>query len=225
MLEVTLVMQKVVLVTGASRGIGREIALQKAKSGFTVILLSRNIKKLESLYDEIVKHNYPEPAIYPFNLATANYDDYLDLKRTIDQNFSKLDELVLNAGVLGTLTPLEYFEIDKWYQTMQVNQNSKLMLIQACILLLKRAPKASITFNIPKVAVNPKPNWGAYAVASAGTRTMAQILKQELDNTNIDVKIITPPATETTLRRQVYPAEDKTTLNTTQKTAELFCVD
>ena len=217
--------KKVILITGCSRGIGRSLALAKARAGCTVIILSRNVAKLETLYDEIISEDLPEPAIYPFNLATASYDDYLDLKRIIDQNFGKLDELILNAGVLGVLTPIEYFEVNKWYQTMQVNQNSSFMLIQVCIPLLKRSKNASIIFNIPDIAENIKPNWGAYAVASAGTKAMAKMLQLELENTNIEVRIVTPPPTDTNLRKQVYPAENREALAKPEEVVDMFFTD
>ena len=85
---------RVILVTGASQGIGRAVAKAYAANGATVILLARNIKKLESLYDEIIATGSPTPAIYPLNLATATPTDYENLAQTLRDNFGRLDGIV-----------------------------------------------------------------------------------------------------------------------------------
>ena len=119
-----MLLNKIILVTGASRGIGRAVAKALAANGATVILLSRTVSDLENLYDEIINAGYPQPIIYPFNLCSATPEDYDDLRRTIDHKFGRLDGLILNAGILGSLTPLQHFNLQTWYQVLQVNLNN-----------------------------------------------------------------------------------------------------
>jgi NAD(P)-dependent dehydrogenase (short-subunit alcohol dehydrogenase family) len=204
---------KVILLTGASRGIGRTLAKALAAEGATVILLSRTTKDLESLHDEIVQAGNPQPMIAPFNLCSATLEDYDDLRRNIDQQYGRLDGLIHNAGILGALSPIEHYDIHKWYQVLQVNLNSVFILTQATLSLLKKSPAASIIFTNTELSTKPKANWGAYAVASAGCHSMMQMLAAECENlTNIRVNAIQPSKVQTSLRAQAYPAEDKSAL-------------
>lgn len=208
-----MLLNKIILVTGASRGIGRAVAKGLAANGATVILLSRSVRDLESLYDEIVSAGYPKPNIYPFNLCSATPEDYDDLRRNIAATYGRLDGLIHNAGILGALTPLEHFSLQTWYQVLQVNLNSSFILTQAAMPLLKQASMGSIIFTVSEHSKNPKPNWGAYAVASAGSEVMMQMLAAENDNlTKIRVNAIKPHKVRTTLRTEAYPAEAKAEL-------------
>lgn len=199
---------KVILVTGASRGIGRAVAKSLAQNGATVILLSRSINDLTSLQDEIMQEGFPTPSICPFNLCNASPTDYDDLRRSIATKYQRLDGVIHNAGILGALTPLEHFDLQTWYQVLQVNLNSVLLLTQATMPLLKLASNGSIIFTLTELNANPKANWGAYAVASAGCQTMMQMLASECENlTQIRVNAIRPQKVKTALRAAAYPAE------------------
>jgi NAD(P)-dependent dehydrogenase (short-subunit alcohol dehydrogenase family) len=200
---------KVILITGASRGIGRAVAECYAANGAKVILLSRNIRDLTIVHDQIIANGDPQPAIYPFNLCSATLEDYDDLRRTIDTQYGKLDGLVHNAGILGALAPIEFYDIQKWYQVLQVNLNSAFILTQACMPLLKQAHSANVIFTIADVATDPKANWGAYAVANAGCLTMMRMLAAECEKiTKIRVNAIKPRRIQTQLRATAYPAEN-----------------
>lgn len=205
---------KTILITGASRGIGRAVAKSLAANGATVILLGRTSAELITLYDEIVTAGYPQPSIYPFNLCSATLEDYDDLRRNIEKEYGRLDGLIHNAGILGALSPLEHYDIHKWYQVLQVNLNGAFILTQATMALLKKATMASIIFTSSELSSTAKANWGAYGVASAGTQAMMQMLAAECENiTNIRVNSIKPYRVQTNLRAQAYPAEDKSTLS------------
>lgn len=101
---------KVILVTGAGDGIGKQAALHYAQHGATVILLGRTVAKLEAVYDEIEAAGYPTPAIVPLDLKGATKQHYIDMAETIQSQFGKLDGLLHNAGLLGMLSPFEQFE-------------------------------------------------------------------------------------------------------------------
>lgn len=219
-----LLKNKVILITGASRGIGRAVALALAKSGATCILLSRTIKDLELLYDEIIANGYPKPTICPFNLCNATPEDYDDLRRNIMSAHGHLDGLIHNAGILGTLTPIEYYNLQTWYKVLQVNLNSVFLLTQACIPLLKQTQNnSSIVFTLPTQASVPKANWGAYGVASAGCRALMQMLAAECQNiTKIRVNAVEPKNVNTALRKEAYPGTPSASLLSPEAITEQY---
>ncbi len=208
-LSSNLLSKRVILVTGASSGIGRAVAYAYAAHGATVILLARTIKKLESLYDEIVNAGYPTPAIYPLNLANATPKDYQDLKFNIDTHFGRLDGLLHNAALLGSLTPLEHYSIEQWYQVLQVNLHSTFLLTQATLPLLKDSADASILFTAANEGFQGKAYWGAYGISKFAIQGLMQTLADELEtNTSIRVNSINPVRVRTPLRANAYPAEN-----------------
>jgi NAD(P)-dependent dehydrogenase (short-subunit alcohol dehydrogenase family) len=199
---------RIILVTGASQGIGRAVAKAYAVHGATVILLARTIKKLESLYDEIVAAGAPTPAIYPFNLATATPMDYENLAEVLMDNFGRLDGLLLNAAAIGSLTPIEHYPIDQWYQILQVNLNSCFLLIQATLPLLKKSMDAKILFTTADEGRKGKAYWGAYGVSKFALNGLMEILAEELEtHSNIRVNAVNPGSVQTALRKAVYPAD------------------
>ena len=206
---------KVILVTGAGDGIGRAAALSYAKHGATVILLGKTISKLEAVYDEIEKNGGSLPAIYPLNMEGATPKDYQELAANINKEFHKLDGLLNNVGILGTLTPFETQNIETWYKVQQVNVNATFMLTQACLPVLKQADSASLIFTSSAVGKKGRAYWGAYAISKFATEGMMQVLADELEtNTAVRSNSINPGATRTAMRAQAYPAEDINTLKT-----------
>lgn len=202
---------KVILVTGASRGIGRAVAKAYAQHGATVILLARTITDLEALATEISEENNATainiPAIYPFNLATATANDYDELRRKLDQHYGRLDGLLHNAGMLGTLTPIEQYPLETWYQVLQVNLNSVFLLTKALLPLLKRSSAASLIFTGIEPKYTSKAYWGAYAVAYAGVNSLMQILSDEYSNSNnIRCNQVIPQQVNTKLKVNAFPA-------------------
>ncbi len=205
---------KVILITGASKGIGRSVAAALAAQGATLILLARTAVELQLLADEIVNSGARQPKVCLFNLCSATLEDYDDLRIQISEQYGRLDGLIHNAGILGTLSPLEHYNIQTWYQVLQVNLNSAFILTQATLPLLKLSAAGSIIFTLTDLCDQPKANWGAYAVASSGCKTMMQMLAQECANTSkIRVNAVRPFKVNTKLRAQAYPAEDKELLN------------
>ena len=210
-----LLKEKVILVTGAGDGIGKQAALSYAACGATVILLGRTTKKLEAVYDQIESLGYPQAAIVPLNLDTAAEHDYIELANTIETEFGRLDGILHNASILGDRTPLANFEPSTFEQVMRVNVTAAFLLNQALIPLLQKAPKASIIFTTSSVGRKANAYWGAYAVSKFATEAMMQLLADELENiSNILVNAINPGGTRTNMRAHAYPAEDPNTLKT-----------
>lgn len=217
---------RVILVTGASKGIGRAAAIAFAAQGATVILLARTIAKLEEVYDDIeaiVEFGGPKPAIYPFNLLTAKPKDYEDLAANIERHFGRLDGILHNAAMLGGLTPIEHFQIEQWNQVLQVNLSASFLLTKATLPLLKKSSNASVLFTTASVGTTAKAYWGAYAVSKAGIQSLMQILQDELEvNTKIRVNCIDPGKIRTSLRASVYPGENPDTLRTPEEIVSYY---
>ncbi len=206
---------KTILVTGAGDGIGATAARTYAAHGATVILLGRTVKKLESVYDQIVNADHPEPAIYPMDLEGATDSDYYDLADNIEKEFSCLDGLLHNAARLDSLMPLEQYDLKIWARLMQVNLTAPFLITHACLPLLKKSDDASVIFTSSGVAHHGRAYWGAYGVTKAGCDNLMQILADEVENhTNIRSNSIDPGAVRTRMRRLAYPAEDASLLPT-----------
>jgi len=204
---------RVILVTGAGDGIGAAVAQDYAKHGATVILLGRTQKKLEKVYDLIEQAGYPQPAIYPLELQLATPKDYKILAATSKKEFGRLDGLLHNAAVVGTLTPIEHYDNRLWAHVLHVNLNAPFMLTKACLPLLKNAREASIIFTSANVGYKGQAYWGAYAVSKAATENLMEILSEELEvNTNIRVNSIDPGRVRTRMNALAYPGDDPSTV-------------
>lgn len=207
---------KVILVTGATDGIGKQAALTYAKYGATVILSGRNTKKLEAVYDEIEELGYPQPAFIPLNLQNTAPEQYAQVAEVIENEFGRLDGLLLNASDLGLLSPIEHFDEETWYRVMQVNVNSTFLLTKYCLPLLQNSEQASIVYTSSGVGQKGRAYWGAYSVSKFATEGLMQVLADELEKTNIIVNSINPGATRTKMRANAFPGEDPTTLPTAE---------
>lgn len=206
---------RVILITGAGDGIGKTVALGCAKHGATVILLGRQQKKLEAVYDAIVAAGGAQPAIVPMNLLTVTPDDTVGLAQTLQQEFGRLDGLLHNAAVLGERAPIEHYAPNVWLEVMQINVNAAFLLTQSLMPLLKAASDASVVFTSSGVGRKGRAFWGAYAVSKFATEGMMQVLADELDeNSNIRVNCINPGGTRTKMRAAAFPAEDASKLKT-----------
>lgn len=206
---------RVILVTGASDGIGRAVALALAAHGATVALHGRSLKKLEKVYDTIVAAGHPKPALLPLDLEKAVAQDYDALVTGLEQEFGRLDGLLHNASLLVTRSPIEHYDVPTWCRVLHVNLTAAFVLTQVCLPLLQRSADASIVFTTSGVGQRGRAYWGAYAVSKFGTEGLAQVLAHEFEgNPKIRVNLINPGAVRTGIRALAYPAEDTTRLVT-----------
>ncbi len=208
----TLLDNRVVLVTGAGAGIGRAVAKAFAAHGATVGLLGRTLKKLETLYDEIVADGHPRPSIVQLDLAKADSPAYLQLANRIRDEFGRLDGIVHNAGILGPRSPIEHYDVASWNEVMHINLTAPFVMTQTLLPLLRASDDASVIFTSSGVGRQGRANWGAYAVSKFGTEGLSQVLADELDDTTIRANCINPGRTRTAMRAEAYPDEDPETL-------------
>ena len=199
---------KVILVTGANRGFGKAMTLDLAKAGATVIMLGRDLGSLETAYDEVVDAGFAEPILYPLDLEGATPEHYEQLQRDILDNFGQLDGLIHNAGIIGTMMPIEQYDLKLWYSTMQINVNAPFMLTQFLIPALSKSKDARILFLSSSVGRTAKAYWGAYGVSKFAIEGLSKTLAEELEKTNIRVNSLDPKRMRTEMRRSAYPAEN-----------------
>ena len=208
---------RIILVTGASDGIGRAAAKSYAAYGATVILVGRTIKKLEEVYDEIEEAGGAQPAIFPLNFETATYKDYGEMAELLQKEFGRIDGILHNASILGSLTPVEAYNPQMWEQVMQVNFNSALLMTQSLLSLMYESKDASLIFTSSSVGRKGRAFWGAYSISKFATDGLMETLSDELENiSNIRVNSLNPGATRTAMRQLAYPGENPATLRTPQ---------
>lgn len=204
---------RVILVTGATSGIGRAVALDLARHGATVLAHGRNERQLEALYQELRKAG-PEPAVAQIDFERAQGPAYDALTDQIATRYGRLDGLVHNAAMLGALSPIEHYDIALWQRVLLVNLTAPFILTRCLLPLVRRSPDASIVFTTSTVGHEGRAYWGAYSVSKFGTEGLAQTLAQELDGSAIRVNTVNPGATRTKMRRHAYPAENAADLAT-----------
>jgi NAD(P)-dependent dehydrogenase (short-subunit alcohol dehydrogenase family) len=204
---------RIILITGASAGIGRVLAVHAAAHGAQVILHGRDVKKLEVVYDEIeALEGAPRPSIAVMDLATADDNAYITLADSLAAEFGRLDGLVNNAGILGERFSIEQYDAGMWQRVMHVNVTAAFALTQVCLPMLHESDDASIIFTSSGVGRRGKPFWGAYAVSKFATEGLSQVLASEQAHGNLRVNCINPGPVRTEMRRAAYPAEDRDTL-------------
>lgn len=204
---------RVILITGASDGIGKAVAQAAAAHGARVILHGRNVKRLEAVYDAIVGAGRPRPSILPLDLEKAGPAEYDALVAAVEKEFGHLDALLHNAAMLGERAPIEHYDVSKWLRTMHVNANVPFLLTQRLLPLLRKSADASIVFTSSGVVPRPRAYWGAYLASKWASEGLMRMLADELESVpTLRVNSLDPGKVRTNMRLQAYPAEDRATL-------------
>ncbi len=199
---------RVIAITGSTGGLGRAIALDAARAGAELVLLGRNVQKLQALHEQIEQFAPGRALMAPLDLERAVASDYDTLADAVTQRYGRLDGLVHCAALLGTLTPIEQYDVPTWVRVMHVNLTAAFALTQVLLPALRAAADGSIIFTSSSVGRRGKAYWGAYAVSKFGVEGLMQVLADELSgNTNVRVNSINPGPARTMMRRQAYPAE------------------
>jgi len=197
---------RVILVTGASSGLGRAASLAFARHGATVALLARNEAKLEAVYDEIIAAGGPEPAMFHYDLGAADDRSLETLAGTLAHHLTRLDGVLHSAHQFYNLTPLDLQTLEQWQTLMRVNLIAPFALTRACLPLLKQAPDASVVFTGETHGHHPSAYWGGYAVAKSGLETLTRIWADELGtDENLRINTLIPGQVATTLRSRTHP--------------------
>ena len=200
---------RVIAITGAGAGIGRAVALAAARHGAQLVLIGRTVKRLETVHAEIAALKRAEASIAPLDLERALARDYDALAAALLQRYGRLDGLLHNAALLGTLAPIEHADMQSWCRVLHVNLTAAFALTQVLLPALRASVDASLIFTTSNVGRRGRANWGAYAVSKFGVEGLSQILAEEMNgSSSVRVNAINPGSTRTTMRRQAYPGEN-----------------
>jgi len=200
---------KTALVTGASRGIGYFLAQHLARAGAHVIAVARTEGGLTEL-DDAVRAEGGSATLVPLDLK--DYDGIDRLGGAIYERWGKLDIMVSNAGILGTLTPLGHIKPKDFESVMAVNVTAGWRLVRAMDVLLRASDAARVVFLSSGAVRRVRPFWGAYAMSKAASDTMAVTYARELENTPHRVNLFNPGGTRTAMRAKAMPGEDPASL-------------
>ncbi|MBS0253382.1 MAG: SDR family NAD(P)-dependent oxidoreductase [Proteobacteria bacterium] len=210
---------RIALVTGASRGIGRAVALGLAKSGAHVILAARSLGALEAVDDEIRALG---GAATLLQLDLKKGDRVDQLGPTIYQRWERLDILIANAGILGPLSPLGHTTDEGFLSTIDINLIANWRLIRTLDPLLKRSDAGRAVFVTSGAASGKYAYWGAYSASKAGLEALVKTWAAELQSTSVKANLINPGATRTQMRAKAFPGEDPATLPAPEELVPLF---
>jgi len=202
--------QRIVLVTGASRGIGRAAAIALARDGAHVVLVARTVGGLEDIDDEIRKCG-GSATLVP--LDVTNYPGIDQLGATIFGRWGRLDGFLGNAGELGVLTPLAHLDPKVWQKSIDVNVTANWRLIRSLDPLLRKSEAGRVLFISSGAARNFRPYWGSYSIAKAALEALALTYAAECANTNVRVNLFNPGPLRTRMRAKAMPGEDPLTLD------------
>jgi len=208
---------RVALVTGASRGIGRALALELARDGAHIIALARTQGALEELDDEIVAMG-GAATLVPCDIA--DFDALDRLGGAIFQRWGRLDVFVGNAGVLGPLSPLAHVDVKDWNRIMAVNVTANWRLIRSLDPLLRASGAGRVAFITSSAAYKAQSYWGAYGASKAALEALARTYAAETRDSGVTVMIANPGRMRTRMRAQAMPGEDPTTLPTPEDFAK-----
>ncbi|MEO1659232.1 MAG: SDR family NAD(P)-dependent oxidoreductase [Pseudomonadota bacterium] len=198
-----------VLVTGASRGIGRAVAIEAANRGATVIALARTVGGLEELDDEIQKTS-GKAVLIPADLSDE--EALTRLPAALDERFGRLDGLVLNAGLLGPLTPVADISGREWHETLTVNLHANLALLKLLDPLLLKSDAGRVVGVTSRAARTHRPYWGAYAASKAAFDVLVRTYASEHEETKVRANLLDPGPTATDMRANAMPGEDPATI-------------
>ena len=197
---------KIALVTGASRGIGAATAIRFAKEGAHVILTARTVGGLEEVDDAIQKITGTPATIVPLDLRQMDMIDRLGGQ--IYERFGKLDILVGNAGMLGSLSPVPHATPSEVEDVFDVNVLANYRLIRSCDPLLRMADAGRVTMVTSGAATVAVPFWGPYAASKAALEHLTLTYAAEMKTTNVRINLLDPGAVRTKMRAQAFPIED-----------------
>ena len=208
------ILNKNILITGSSDGIGKALAIKFSKLGANIILLGRNSDKLDQVYDQLDdSHHAQKHLILQANLALLSNEIVQEILVAIGQEFKVLDGIIHNAAILGTMTSLEDYDLSTWDEVMNINLRAPFLLSKSLKIMLEDASLPRLIFTSSGVANIGKAYWGAYSVSKFGVKGLAEILADELEATSsIRVFNFDPGATRTNMRAAARPAENPNTV-------------
>jgi NAD(P)-dependent dehydrogenase (short-subunit alcohol dehydrogenase family) len=210
---------RIALITGASRGLGRAVALAFAREGAHVLLLARGMTRLGRVDDDI-RAAGGKASLVPLDLTDGAAIDALG--PSLYERFGKLDVLVGSAAILGVLSPLPHISSDFWDRVFAVNVTANWRLIRTLDPLFHRSEAARVIFVTSSVARLARAYWAPYSVSKAALEALARTYANETADTEIKVNLVDPGIMATRMRAEAYPGEDQATLLSPEQVTEIF---
>jgi NAD(P)-dependent dehydrogenase (short-subunit alcohol dehydrogenase family) len=200
---------RVIAITGATGGIGRAVAMAAAREGAELVLIGRNLQKLQALHTEFEQFAPGAALMAQLDLEKSLASDYDRIADAVLERYGRLDGLVHCAGMLGVLTPLDEYEVPLWCRVLQVNVTAAFALTQVLLPALRKSADASVIFTSSSVGRKGRAYWGAYSVSKFAIEGLAQVLADETSGTSkVRVNTLNPGRTRTAMRRTAYPSEN-----------------
>ena len=203
--------RKTLLVTGAAGSLGGALSSLSLAEGVNTILLDRNQRALEELYDRVCEAGLPEPVLHPLDLSTAGTAEFEALTAAIIDEFGRLDGVVHCAAHFAGLSPLEHVSPPEWLLHMQVNLNAAWLLSMHCLPLLRESRGGCLIYILEDLELVGGPNWGPYGVSKHALRAMIGQLAAECHSSGVRVLGVNPGPFRSPLRSQAYLAENPVT--------------
>ncbi|CAN1509740.1 FabG Dehydrogenases with different specificities (related to short-chain alcohol dehydrogenases) [Sphingomonadaceae bacterium] len=201
---------KIALVTGASRGIGAATATALAAQGAHVILTARTAKDLEAVEDAIFEAG-GSATIAPLDLTDG--DSIARLAAAVTQRWGKLDILILNAAMLGTLSPVSAIDGAEFARLFTLNVSAQQVMIASFDALLRKSESGRLVALTSSVGATPRAFWGAYGASKAALENLVDSYGEEVKNlSQVRTAVVDPGRTRTTMRAKAYPGEDPATV-------------
>ncbi len=217
-------LSRVILVTGASSGLGRHAATAYAARGATVLLLGRNEKRLDALYDQLMEAGYPQPVVVPLDLEQAGDDRFDALAHMIENELGRLDGLLHSASHFIKLAPMAQQHLKHWQMGFNTNVLAPFALTRACLPLLRQAPDASVLFTAEQHGLKPAAYWGGFGVSQAALIAMAQTFADEHElHPNIRFNVMIPGPVASPMRSRTHPGEVGDVLRQPASLMESYC--
>jgi NAD(P)-dependent dehydrogenase (short-subunit alcohol dehydrogenase family) len=210
---------RLALITGASRGLGRAIALKFAQEGADLILVARTVGALEELDDQ-VRGLGRQATLVP--LDVTDFDALDRMGQALYERFGRLDVLVGNAAMLGILSPLAHVDAKIWKSTLDLNLTANWRLLRAMDPLLQASDAGRAIFVTSGITKRSAPFWGPYAVSKAALEAMVRLYAAEIAHTKVRANLVNPGPIRTGMRVEAFPGEDPESVPAPEQLAEAF---
>jgi NAD(P)-dependent dehydrogenase (short-subunit alcohol dehydrogenase family) len=210
---------RIAVVTGASRGLGAAIAKRFAAEGAHVVLVARTVGGLEEV-DDAIRAAGGAATLVPLDLT--DFDRIDEMGGVLAGRFGRIDALVANAGILGTLSPMGHIDTAVWDRVIAVNLTANWRLIRSFDPLLRASDSGRAIFVTSGAADGAHPYWGAYAASKAALEAMVKTWAGEVTKTPVKVNLVNPGALRTSMRAEAYPGEDPMTLRAAEEITDTF---
>ncbi len=210
---------RISVVTGASRGLGAAIAKRFAGEGSHVVLVARTVGGLEEV-DDAIRAAGGAATLVPLDLT--EFDRIDEMGAALARRFGRIDVLVGNAGILGTLSPMGHIETQVWDRVIAVNLTANWRLIRSFDPLLRASDSGRAIFVTSGAADGAHPYWGAYAASKAALEAMVKTWAGEMTKTPVKVNLVDPGALRTSMRAEAYPGEDPMTQRAAGEITDTF---